>query len=207
MAEITVKLPEPIYKHIRQQASEVNLSPETWLAQRLSHEFGIALITKEEAEQRALEILGTSVGSVLRTGTPAFDAVLCQWCVPVLPNLREDNLEPVGEICLDAATGKILMGEDAIDEMFARASPQLGIEKLPADLQKRIDELLDEQNNRSLTDAEQHELDKLISRWEAHNLNNLLRMTARLQPPKGKETQLAKACEDAKSMLRGLHER
>ena len=179
--EITVKLPEPIYNCIVQKAKAADLSPEAWLVWELSQSLGIALGTPEESEQRVCELLQAEVGYMLCPGTPTFDVETGQWRMPVLPNLCNGKVGSVGEMLIDAATGKVLTDGYAVNKMAEEAGAQLGIEKLPDDIQERTDELLDEQNRRSLTDEEQRELDDLLAFWNAHNLANARRLAASIQ--------------------------
>lgn len=207
MAEMIVELPEPIYKRLSLEATAGGLSPSGWLVRRLSREFRIAIGTEKTAKRRATKTLRAEVGNLLCAGKPLFDATTWQWRVPVLPNLRDRELKPVGFLCLDARTGAVLTDSHTVSEMAEKAAPQLGIQKLPLDVQNRLDKLLDAQAESALTDSEKRELDELVTRWEIHNLTNLLRLTERLRIPPSNQSLLDTAAANAKDTLRTLHEK
>jgi hypothetical protein len=149
---------------------------------------------------------------LLRPGTPFFDAMndmeCCgKWRIPVLPNLRSGSRKPVGEISFNAYDGKLLTEKSTIYEIARQASAQIGIEKLPVDLQEQLDKLLDAQNERTLTDEEQQKLENLVARWEIFQLNNLLRMTKRLRTPKKNQAFIDDARAKAEAVLKTLYEK
>ncbi len=207
MAEMIVELPEPIYERLSREATAGGLSPSGWLARKLRREFGIAISTEKTAKRRAMKTLRAEAGNLLRAGKPLFDATTLQWRVPVLPNLRDRELKPVGFLCLDAKTGEVLIDSRTVNEMAEKAGPELGIQQLPFNVQNRLDALLDAQTESALTDSEKRELDELVTHWEIHNLTNLLRLTECLRIPPSNQSLLDTASAHAKDTLRTLHKK
>lgn len=212
MKELTLEIPEPVYEHLERIARVSELSPSAFLERRLCKEFGVALSTAAQAKKEAQKVLRATIGSLLRPGTPFFDAMnnmeCCgKWRIPVLPNLRLGSRKPVGEISFNAYDGKLLTEKSTIYEIARQASAQMGIEKLPGDLQEQLDKLLDAQNERTLTDEEQQKLEKLITRWEIFQLNNLLRMTEQLRTPTKSQDFINSVRANSKAVLRTLYEK
>ncbi|HIE52332.1 MAG TPA: hypothetical protein EYP85_11285 [Armatimonadetes bacterium] len=131
--EIVIKLPEPVYERLKQQAREAHLSLSGLLARRINRELGSAVGTAQQARQRALRFLRPHARLLLRTGEPTFNSETEQWHVPVRPNVRQREVKPVGEVCLAAPTGQILTLPTAIAEMLKLAAPYLGTKPLPSE--------------------------------------------------------------------------
>jgi hypothetical protein len=182
MANINIEISQPVYQYLIQQAQRVNCSLELWLQQQLSDVFGIALPTPEKASTQGQSVLRQYVGTMLRVGIPVFEATTFQWCLPVLPNLRSEHPTPVGELHFDAKTGELCTDEHAIYEMAEKAKEVMGIQHLPDEVHRRMDELSDRVDVGLLTPSEQKELDELAEQWLNHTLQNVQRLAANVNP-------------------------
>ncbi len=190
MAHITIEISQPVHQYLIQQAQEVDCPPEIWLQQHLSSAFGIAIPTPEKANTQGQSVLHQSVGTMLRVGTPVFEGTTFQWCLPVLPNtwansvpaLRSGQPTPVGELRLDAKTGELRTDAYAIYDMAEKAKEVMGMQRLPVEVHRRMEELSDQADAGPLTPSEQKELDELAEQWLNHALKNLQRLAANVNP-------------------------
>lgn len=184
MATITVRLPEPILVRLHEQARQADVSLVELISQRLMEGFDLAVCTAGQARRRALKKLREQREYLLRTGTPIFDAETFVWRVPVLPNLKHGKPEPVGELSLKADTGEILTDSFAIVEMAHKAVPLFGVERFDEAFQKRIEELLNQNNRGELSQTEQGVLEEMVQKMQAKDLENIHRLIERLRLPK-----------------------
>jgi len=178
MAEIVVQLPEPIIVQLREQALKAEVSLSKLISQRLMKDFDFAICTEGQARRRVLKLLRKHAGYMLRTGTPVFDAKTFVWRVPVVPNLKRGKAEPIGEVRLEADTGKILTDSFAILEMSNKAASFLGVERFDESFQERLEALLNKNNNGELSQAEQRVLESMVQKIQAKDLENIQRLIA-----------------------------
>jgi hypothetical protein len=197
MAHITIEISHPVHQYLIQQAQEVNYSPEFWLQQHLSEAFGIVIPTPEKASTQGQSVLHQYVGTMLCVGTPVFERTTFQWCLPVLPNtcansvqsplrsigaLRSGQPTSVGELRFDAKTGALRTDAYAIYDMAEKAKEVMGLQRLPVEVHRRMEELSDQADAGTLTPSEQKELDELAEQWLNHALKNLQRLAANVNP-------------------------
>ncbi|MBI1926893.1 hypothetical protein HYR99_21945 [Candidatus Poribacteria bacterium] len=201
MAEITVRLPEPILVRLHEQAHQADVSLAELISQRLMEGFDLAVCTAGQARRRALKLLREHEGYMLQTGTPIFDAKTFVWRVPVLPNLKCDKPESVGEIHLKADTGESLTDTFAIAEMANTAATLSGVERFDEGFQKRIEELLNQNNRGELSQTERRLLEKMVQKAQAKDLENIKRLIERLRLPKANREKAFAALERAAAAL------
>jgi hypothetical protein len=201
MAEITVRLPEPIFIRLREQALKADVSLTELVSQRLMEDFDLAVCTERQARRRVLKLLREHAGYMLRTGTPIFDANAFVWRVPVFPNLKHGEPEPIGEVHLKADTGEILTDSFAIVEMSNQAATLLGVERFDEAFQKHIEKLLNKNNSGELSQAEQRVLEEMVQKVQAKDLENIQRLIERLRLPKENRDEALAALERASAAL------
>jgi uncharacterized protein YnzC (UPF0291/DUF896 family) len=178
MTHITIEISQPVNQYLIQQAQKVNSSPDDWLQAHLSEAFGIALPTAEKAKERGESALREHSSTTLCIGTPTFDETTFQWHLLVLPNLRSGHLTPVGELCFDAKTGELRTSPGQIYDMSEKAKRFIGIQHLPQEIEKRMEQLSNRADTQGLTPSEQKELDELAEQWLNHALKNSHRLVA-----------------------------
>lgn len=201
MAEIIVQLPEPIITRLREQALKSDVSLVELVLQRLMEDFDLAVSTERQARRRALKLLREHAGYLFRTGTPTFDANTFVWRVPVFPNLKRGKQQPIGDVHLKADTGEILTDSFAILEMSDKVLPLLGVEHFNEGFQKRIDELLNKNNNGELSQAERRLLEDMVQKTQVKDVENIQRLTERLRLPKVNQEAVLAALERASAVL------
>jgi hypothetical protein len=201
MAEIIIRLPEPIITKLREQAIKVKLSLDELVSQRLMEDFDIAVCTEKQARRRVLKLLREHAGYMLRTGTPIFDVNTFLWRVPVLPNLKHGEPEPIGEVHLKADTGEILTDLSVILEVSNKAATLLGVERFDEAFQKHLEELLNKNNSGELSQTERRVLEEMVQKIQVNDLENIQRLIKRLRLPKANREEAFAALKRASAAL------
>jgi hypothetical protein len=200
MTQLTLQLPQPVYERLREQARGAHLSISELLMQRISRDLGYAVGTAQQARRRALKLLRAEAGLVLHTGSPEFDEGQQRWRVPVVPNLRGSEAEPVGEVLLDAVSGQPLTSPTEVRRMLAEATSRLQTHPLAPEDEARLRDLLAQNQQRPLSSAEQAELEALMKRDAEQSLANLYVLAEQLQLSPVQRAEMQRRLTQARSL-------
>ena len=163
MRPLTISLPDYLYKKLTQQAHTHETSLE---------ELVIFQLKRDETRDTALVFLQEHAGRCLTTREPIFKEVVpAVWEVPVFTNVAPP-LE-VGEIIVDADTGKVLSTDKDVHNMIKKGYASFGFETFDAEKQGRLAELLALNGERPLESEAKQEMETLMAEEQALQLRNL----------------------------------
>jgi len=167
---LTISLPDYLYEKLTQQAQVHDTSLE---------ELVIFQLRRDETRDAALAFLQTYAGRCLTVREPIFkEAVPPVWIVPVSTNVAP--LTDVGEINVDANTGKVLSTVKDVVEMIKKGYPSFGFETFAMEKQERLAELLALNGERPLISEAKREMETLLAEEQSLQLRNLETLEKRL---------------------------
>jgi len=170
MRPLTILLPDYLYEKLTQQAQVFDTSLE---------ELVIFQLRRDETRDSALAFLQKHAGRCLTVREPIFkNAVPPVWIVPIFTNVAPP-LE-VGEITVDADTGKVLSTDKDVVEMIKKGYPSFGFETFAVDKQERLAELLALNGEKPLISEAKQEMETLLAEEQALQLRNLETLEKRL---------------------------
>ncbi len=163
MRPLTISLPDYLYKKLAQQAQMHETSLEDLV---------IFQLRRDETKDTASSFLQRTAGRCLTVREPIFkEAIPPVWIVPVFTNVAPP-LE-VGEITVDADTGKVLSTDKDVVKMIKKGYPSFGFETFAVEKQKRLAELLALNGEQPLESEAKHEMETLLAEEQALQLRNL----------------------------------
>ncbi|RKU15056.1 hypothetical protein C6501_07125 [Candidatus Poribacteria bacterium] len=163
MRPLTISLPDYLYEKLTRQAQSVKTSLE---------EFVLFQLKRDETKGAALGFLQKHAGRCLTVREPTFkETEPFVWKVPVITNVAPP-LE-VGEIIIDAGTGKILSTDKDVIEMIKKGHISFGFETFAAEKQERLAELLALNSEKPLESEAKQEMETLLAEEQALQLRNL----------------------------------
>jgi|GEM_PF-815570 len=181
MNRLTLTLPDELYSRLAQRALENEKTPEEIALERLRREFGEDFLDSQTAKERASDFLHRRAGRCLTVREPILEeADTPVWLVPVITNVNKHEAAFVGQIVVDAKTGKVLSEEHDVVEMIKKGHQSLGFHRFPLQKQGRLAELLAENRDRVLTQYEQKEMETLLAEEQSLQVRNLEGLGKRL---------------------------
>ncbi len=170
MRSLTISLPDYLYEKLAQQAQAYDTSLE---------ELVLFQLKRDEVRDTALVFLQKHAGRCLTVREPIFKEVVHPiWTVPVFTNVVPTT--EVGEIAIDADTGKVLSTDKDVAEMIKNGHPSFGFETFPADKQERLAELLALNGEQQLESQAKQEMETLLAEEQALQIRNLETLEKRL---------------------------
>ncbi|MDE0085776.1 MAG: hypothetical protein OXU23_08715 [Candidatus Poribacteria bacterium] len=170
MRPLTISLPDYLYEKLTQQAQVFDTSLE---------ELVIFQLRRDETRDSALAFLQKHAGRCLTVREPIFkNAVPPVWIVPIFTNVAPPL--QVGEITVDADTGKVLSTDKDVVEMIKKGHPSFGFETFAVDKQERLAELLALNGEKPLESEAKQEMETLLAEEQALQLRNLETLEKRL---------------------------
>ena len=170
MRPLTISLPDYLYEKLTQQAKVSDTSLE---------ELVLFQLKRDEARDTASALLQKRAGRCLIAREPnlkASDPPI--WVVPIFTNV--DPPIGVGEIRVDADTGKVLSTEMDVAEMIEKGHVSFGYESLAAEKQERLAELLALNSEKTLASKEKQEMEVLLAEEQELQIRNLETLEKRL---------------------------
>jgi len=181
MNRLTLTLSDELYSRLAQRALENEKTPEEIALERLRREFGEGFLDSQIAKERASEFLQRRAGRCLTVREPIPEETDTPvWLVPVITNVDKHEAAFVGQIVINAKTGKVLNEEHDVVEMIKKGHQSLGFHRFPPQKQERLAELLTENRERVLTQDEQKEMENLLAEEQSLRIRNLEEMEKRL---------------------------
>ncbi len=174
MRSLTISLPDYLYEKLTRQAQVYDTSLE---------ELVLFQLKRDEAKDTALVFLQKHAGRCLIVREPILtETVSPVWIVPVFTNVVPPT--EVGEIIVDADTGKVLSTDKDVAEMIKMGHTSFGFETFAMEKQERLAELLalnNEKLNEKLLESEtKQEMETLLAEEQALQLQNLETLEKRL---------------------------
>ena len=170
MRPLTISLPDYLYEKLTQQAKVSETSLE---------ELVLFQLKRDEARDTALAFLQKRAGRCLIAREPNLkDSDSLIWVVPIFTNV--DPPVGVGEIRVDADTGKVLSTEMDVAEMIEKGHVNFGFESFAAEKQERLAELLALNGEKTLASKEKQEMEALLAEKQALQIRNLQTLEKRL---------------------------
>ena len=170
MRPLTISLPDYLYEKLTQQAEVFDTSLE---------ELVLFQLKRDEARDAALAFLRKRAGRCLAVREPVLKTgVSPVWVVPVFTNVAP-SVE-VGEILVDAVTGKVLSTQQDVAEMIKNGHGSFGYKSLPVEKQERLAELLALNNEKTLVSKEKQEMEALLAEEQELQIRNLETLEKRL---------------------------
>ena len=170
MRPLTISLPDYLYEKLTQQAQAFDTSLE---------ELVIYQLKRDEVRGTVLSFLQKHAGRCLTVREPIFkETVPPVWIVPIFTNVAPP-LE-VGEITVDADTGKILSTDKDVVEMIKKGYTSFGFETFAVEKQERLAELLALNGEKPLESEAKQEMETLLAEEQALQLHNLETLEKRL---------------------------
>ncbi len=170
MHPLTISLPDYLYEKLTQQAQAFDTSLE---------ELVIFQLRRDETRDSALVFLQKHASRCLTVREPIFkNTVPPVWIVPIFTNVAPP-LE-VGEITVDADTGKVLSTDKDVVEMIKKGYPSFGFETFAMEKQERLAELLALNGEKPLISEAKQEMETLLAEEQALQLRNLETLEKRL---------------------------
>ena len=170
MRSLTISLPDYLYKKLTQQAQTHDTSLE---------ELVIFQLRRDETRDTVLDFLQKHAGRCLTIREPIFnEAVPAVWEVPVFTNVAPP-LE-VGDIIIDADTGKVLSTNKDVYNMIKKGYPSFGFETFAVEKQKRLAELLAQNGEIPLDSEAKQEMKTLLAEEQTLQLRNLETLEKRI---------------------------
>jgi hypothetical protein len=102
--------------------------------------------------------------------------------VPVITNVAPREATFVGQVVVNAKTGKVLNPEQDAVEMIKKGHRSLGLRQFPYEKQKRLAELLAANQEGVLKKGEQKEMENLLAEEQSLQIKNLQELEKRLLP-------------------------
>lgn len=170
MRPLTISLPDYLYEKLTQQANVSKTSLE---------ELVLFQLKRDEAKDTALAFLRKRAGRCLTVREPNLkDSDPPIWVVPIFTNVSPPV--EVGEILIDADTGKVLNTQQDVAEMIKKGHVSFGFESFAAEKQERLAELLALNSEKTLASKEKREMETLLSEEQALQIRNLETLEKRL---------------------------
>ena len=173
MRPLTISLPDYLYEKLTRQAQTSDTSLE---------ELVIFHLRRDETRDTALTFLQKHAGRCLTVREPIFkevkEADSPVWIVPVFTNVAPP-LE-VGEITVDADTGKVLSIDKDVVEMIKKGYTSFGFEAFATEKQERLAELLALNGEKPLESKAKQEMEALLAEEQALQLRNLEALEKRI---------------------------
>ncbi len=183
MNQLTLVLPDELYIRLSQYASVKEKAPEEIALERLRREFGEGFLDSQTAKERAITFLNRRAGRCLTVKEPVLEeADTPVWLVPVITNVAPREAIFVGQVVVNAKTGKVLNVERDVVEMIKKGHRSLEFHIFSLEKQNRLAELLAENREAVLTEDEQEEMKKLLAEEQALQIRNLEELERRLLP-------------------------
>lgn len=170
MRPLTISLPDYLYEKLTRQAKVSDTSLE---------ELVLFQLKRDEARDAALALLQKRAGRCLIAREPNLknsDPPI--WIVPIFTNVNPPV--GVGEIHVDADTGKVLNTEIDVAEMIKKGHVSFGFESLVAEKQERLAELLALNSEKTLASKEKQEMEALLAEEQELQIRNLETLEKRL---------------------------
>lgn len=172
MHPLTISLPDYLYKKLALQAQ----THETSLEELVTFQ-----LRRDETRDTASAFLRKHAGRCLTIQEPIFrDDVSAVWEVPVFTNVVPPL--DVGEIIVDADTGKVLSTDKDVYKMIKKGYPSLGFETFAVEKQKRLAELLALNGEIPLESEAKQEMETLFAEEQTLQLRNLETLEKRVIP-------------------------
>jgi len=183
MNQLTLDLPDELYSRLSQYASVIEKTPEEIALERLRREFGEGFLDSQTAKKRAITFLHRRAGRCLTVREPVLEeADAPVWLIPVITNVAPREAIFVGQVVVNAKTGKVLNVERDVVEMIKKGHRSLGFHIFPLEKQNRLAELLAENRERVLTEDEQEEMENFLAEEQSLQIKNLEELERRLLP-------------------------
>lgn len=183
MNQLTLDLPDELYSRLAKRASVEEKAPEEIALERLRREFGEGFLDGKTAKEQAIAFLRRRAGRCLIAREPILEETNTPvWIVPVITNVDKREATFVGQIVVNAKTGKVLNIERDVIEMIKKGHQSLGFHIFPLEKQERLAELLAENREMVLTENEQKEMEYLLAEEQALQIKNLEELERRLLP-------------------------
>ena len=181
MNQLTLALPDELYNRLAKRALEKEKTPEEIALERLRREFGEGFLDSQTAKEQAIASLRRRAGRCLTVREPILEETDTPvWLVPVITNVDKREATFVGQIVVNAKTGKVLNVERDVYEMIKKGHLSLGFHKFPLEKQERLAELLAENQEGILTQDEQKEMESLLAEEQLLQIRNLEELEKRL---------------------------
>ncbi|MCH8295928.1 hypothetical protein IH992_33025 [Candidatus Poribacteria bacterium] len=181
MNRLTIALPDELYNQLAERALSLKKTPEEIVLAGLRREFGKGFLDSETAKVQAIDFLRRRAGRCLTVREPIFEEIdLPFWLVPVVTNVAPCQATFVGQIIINATTGKVLNSERDVVEMIKKGHQSLGFQKLLPRKQERLAELLAINHQAALTGNEKKEMENLLTEEQALQVRNLKAVEKRL---------------------------
>ena len=197
MNQITISLSEATYQRLLTVAQTYHKSPEEWLAEEVTSNLTHSPTTATEARQIATEFLQKRVGLLLASKHASFKKKQGVWNVSVIPNVRMTPPPLVGQIQIDAQSGKMLTPVAEITTMMRVAEALLGMEELPLEKQMRLRVLRSLSSQGKMTETQHQELNQLVTEAERHTQVNLRQWSELVRVPKSKQHEFKRLMQQA----------
>lgn len=183
MTQLPLVLPDELYNRLAKHASALEETPDKIAVERLHREFGDNFLDSQTAKEQAIAFLHRRAGRCLTVREPILEETdIPVWLVPVITNVAPPEATFVGQIVVNAKTGKVFNAERDVIEMIKKGHRSLGFHELPLEKQKRLAELLAGNQERILTQDEQKKMDNLLAEEQSLQIKNLEEMEKRLLP-------------------------
>lgn len=215
MTEITIRLSESAYQRLLTVARTCRKSPEEWLQEQVDSNLTHSPMTAAEARQIAAVFLQKRVGLLLVPKRASFKAKQGVWNISVIPNVKLSeaksrvagmtNRPLVGQMQVDAQSGKVLTSVAEITTMMRVAEAFLGMEGLPLEKQERLRVLRALSSQGKLTEVQQEELNQLVVEAERYTQANLRRWGELVRVPPSKRREFKRLMDEAERMEAHIH--
>ena len=157
MRPLTISLPDYLYEKLTRQAQTFETSLE---------ELVLFQLKRGEAKDTVLAFLQKHAGRCLTLREPIFKEVAPPvWIVPVFTNVVPPT--EVGEIIVDADTGKVLSTDKDVAEMIKMGHTSFGFETFAVEKQERLAELLALNGEKPLELEAKQEMETLLAEEQA----------------------------------------
>ena len=181
MNQLNLTLPDELYNRLTQRALEIEKTPEEMAIERLLREFGEGYLDSPKAKCQAVTFLRKRAGKCLTIREPILEETdTFVWLVPVITNVDKHEATFVGQIVVDAKTGKVLNEEQDVVEMIKKGHRSLGFQAFPLEKQERLAELLAQNQEETLTEEVEKEMENLLAEEQALQIKNLQEVEKRL---------------------------
>ncbi len=183
MNQLTLALPDELYKRLAQRAGTEEKTPAEIALERLRREFGEGFLDSPTAKAQAFAFLRRRAGRCLTVREPILEETDTPvWLVPVITNVAPREATFVGQVVVNAKTGKVLNPEQDAVEMIKKGHRSLGLRQFPYEKQKRLAELLAANQEGVLKKGEQKEMENLLAEEQSLQIKNLQELEKRLLP-------------------------
>ena len=173
MTEITIRLSESAYQRLLTVAQACRKSPEEWLQEQVASNLTHSPMTAAEARQIAAAFLQKRVGFLLVPKRASSEVKQGVWNISVTPNVKMTKPPLVGQVQVDAQSGRVLTSVAEVSTIMRVAEALLGMEGLPLEKQEQLRVLRALSSQGKLTAAQQDELNQLVLEAERHTQTNL----------------------------------